>query len=74
MTSTVETPDWSTILAPIDDGATRHLTGVRAFSDRAESGDSESPQISIQGAGWEEASMGWHEPIRTICASGLRRR
>ena len=29
MKSTVEAPDWATIPAPIDDGATRHLAGVR---------------------------------------------
>jgi peroxiredoxin len=28
MTETIDAPDWSTIPAPIDDGATRHLTGV----------------------------------------------
>jgi peroxiredoxin len=27
--SSIETPDWSTIPAPADDGATRHLTGMR---------------------------------------------
>ena len=41
MTSTVEAPDWSTIPAPIDDGATRHLTGVKMASVplRATNGD-----------------------------------
>jgi peroxiredoxin len=29
MTSTVEAPDWSTIPAPVDDGAMRHLVGTR---------------------------------------------
>lgn len=29
MKSTVDAPDWSTIPAPIDDGATRHRTGTR---------------------------------------------
>jgi peroxiredoxin len=28
MKSTVDAPDWSTIPAPVDDGATRHLTGA----------------------------------------------
>jgi peroxiredoxin len=28
MTGTIDAPDWSTIPAPIDDGATRHLVGV----------------------------------------------
>src|SRR5690606_173612 len=28
MTNTVEAPDWSTIPAPQDDGAARHLTGL----------------------------------------------
>lgn len=32
MKSTVETPDWSTIPAPVDDGATRHLTRARIAS------------------------------------------
>jgi hypothetical protein len=32
MKSTVEAPDWSSIPAPIDDGATRHLAGARAPS------------------------------------------
>ena len=29
MKSTVDAPDWSTIPAPVDDGATRHLAGAR---------------------------------------------
>jgi peroxiredoxin len=32
MTSTVDAPDWSTIPAPLDDGATRHLVGARMAS------------------------------------------
>jgi peroxiredoxin len=32
MQSTVEAPDWSTIPAPVDDGAARHLTGARMAS------------------------------------------
>jgi peroxiredoxin (alkyl hydroperoxide reductase subunit C) len=32
MKNFVETPDWSTIPAPVDDGATRHLTGVQMAS------------------------------------------
>jgi peroxiredoxin len=28
MTSTIDTPDWSTIPAPVDDGAARHLPGM----------------------------------------------
>jgi peroxiredoxin len=32
MQSTVEAPDWSTIPAPLDDGATRHLPGSRMAS------------------------------------------
>lgn len=41
MSRTVETPDWSTISAPIDDGAARHLAGARIASVplRATSGD-----------------------------------
>src|SRR3954451_6701306 len=29
MKSTIDTPDWSTIPAPLDDGATRHLASAR---------------------------------------------
>lgn len=29
MTSSIETPDWSKIPAPMDDGAARHLTGMK---------------------------------------------
>ena len=29
MTATISTPDWSAIPAPTDDGAARHLTGLR---------------------------------------------
>jgi len=32
MTDTIDALDWSTIPAPVDDGATRHLTGVRVPS------------------------------------------
>ena len=32
MRSTVEAPDWSTIPAPVDDGAVRHLLGARVPS------------------------------------------
>ena len=32
MSSSIETPDWSTIPAPVDDGAARHLTGMRVPS------------------------------------------
>lgn len=41
MKDTVEAPDWATIPAPLDDGATRHLVGVRMASVplRATSGD-----------------------------------
>jgi len=28
----IETPDWSTIPAPLDDGATRHLIGMPVAS------------------------------------------
>jgi peroxiredoxin len=30
MNNSIETPDWSTIPAPVDDGAARHLWGLRA--------------------------------------------
>ncbi len=41
MTGTVATPDWTTIPAPLDDGATRHLAGARMPSVplRATNGD-----------------------------------
>ena len=29
MTGTIDAPDWSTLPAPVDDGATRHLAGMR---------------------------------------------
>jgi peroxiredoxin len=32
MSSSIETPDWSRIAAPIDDGAARHLEGMRVPS------------------------------------------
>jgi peroxiredoxin len=32
MTSTVDAPDWSSIPAPVDDGATRHLLAARVAS------------------------------------------
>jgi peroxiredoxin len=32
MKSTVDAPDWSTIPAPVDDGATRHLAGAQMAS------------------------------------------
>ena len=32
MKSAVEAPDWSSIPAPLDDGATRHLAGARMAS------------------------------------------
>lgn len=32
MKNTVEAPDWSTIPAPLDDGAARHLVGARVAS------------------------------------------
>jgi peroxiredoxin len=32
MNSSVDTPDWSKIPAPVDDGAARHLEGARMFS------------------------------------------
>src|SRR3954453_7807019 len=32
MQRTIEAPDWSSIPAPVDDGATRHLAGARVAS------------------------------------------
>lgn len=39
MTNTVEAPDWSTIPAPVDDGATDHLLGARMASASLEATD-----------------------------------
>lgn len=34
MNSTIEVPDWSTIPAQVDDGAARHLVGMRIHPSR----------------------------------------
>jgi peroxiredoxin len=47
MKSTVEVPDWSTIPAPIDDGATRHLMGARMASVPLRATNGETVDLSI---------------------------
>jgi peroxiredoxin len=44
--STVETPDWSLIPAPIDDGATRHLLGARMASVPLQATNGEIVELS----------------------------
>jgi peroxiredoxin len=46
MQNTVGTPDWSTIPAPHDDGATRHLAGARVASVPLRSTDGEVIDLS----------------------------
>ncbi len=48
-TSTVDTPDWSTIPAPEDDGATRHLHGARLPSLALPATDGKSVDLSKLG-------------------------
>ncbi len=47
MTSTVEAPDWSTIPAPLDDGATRHLVGARMASVPLRATDRATVDLSL---------------------------
>src|SRR5215208_477810 len=47
MKSTVDTPDWSTIPAPIDDGAARHLVGARIASVSLDATNGEIVDLSI---------------------------
>lgn len=47
----IETPDWSKIPAPVDDGATRHLTGVRIPSIPLQSTEGQIVDLS-QVPGW----------------------
>ncbi|MBV8850418.1 MAG: peroxiredoxin [Methylobacteriaceae bacterium] len=46
MQSTVDTPDWSAIPAPTDDGATRHLAGTRIASVRLPATNGEKIDLS----------------------------
>jgi peroxiredoxin len=46
MKSTVDTPDWSTIPAPVDDGAARHLAGARIPSLSLPATNGESVDLS----------------------------
>jgi peroxiredoxin len=45
--STVDAPDWSTIPAPVDDGATRHLVGARLPSLELPASDGRSVDLSV---------------------------
>lgn len=45
-TSTVEAPDWSTLPAPVDDGAARHLQGARIPSLRLPATDGSRVDLS----------------------------
>jgi peroxiredoxin len=47
MKSTVEAPDWSTIPAPLDDGATRHLVGARMASVPLRATNGEIVDLSV---------------------------
>jgi peroxiredoxin len=46
MRSTVDTPDWSAIPAPVDDGATRHLVGARMASVPLQATNGETVDLS----------------------------
>jgi len=46
MKSTVDAPDWSSIPAPVDDGATRHLIGARLASVSLEATDGATVDLS----------------------------
>lgn len=48
MKSAGETPDWSTIPAPVDDGATRHLTGARMASVHLRATDGGMVDLSVR--------------------------
>ena len=47
MKSTVEAPDWSTIPAPLDDGATRHLAGARMAAVPLRATDGDTVDLSV---------------------------
>jgi peroxiredoxin len=46
MVSNLDAPDWSTIPAPVDDGATRHLEGARMASVRLPSTSGKTVDLS----------------------------
>ena len=46
MSSTVDAPDWSSIPAPVDDGATRHLSGARMASVPLRASNGETIDLS----------------------------
>jgi peroxiredoxin len=46
MKTTVDAPDWSTIPSPVDDGATRHLVGVRMASVQLQATSGETIDLS----------------------------
>lgn len=46
MKTTVDAPDWSTIPAPVDDGAARHLAGARMASVPLPATDGETVDLS----------------------------
>jgi peroxiredoxin len=43
--SSIETPDWSTIPVPVDDGGARHLTGMRL------------PSIALRATDWTDVNL-----------------
>lgn len=47
MMNSIETPDWSTIPAPVDDGATRHLAGARLASAPLRATDGDIVDLSL---------------------------
>ena len=47
MNSQVDTPDWSKIPAPTDDGAARHLTGMRIPSVPLPATDGTTVDLSV---------------------------
>ena len=47
MASTVDASDWSSIPAPVDDGATRHLLGARVASVRLPATSGETVDLSV---------------------------
>ena len=47
MNRTVEAPDWSTIPAPVDDGATRHLADARMASVSLRATDGDTVDLSV---------------------------
>jgi peroxiredoxin len=48
VSNTLDAPDWSTIPAPVDDGAVRHLVGARMTATRLRATDGELVDLSSQ--------------------------